>query len=221
MAFSKTSLIVKDIFKRRSMFRGEAQTLKPHQVGVHRANRNGHMPNLLYIYDTLTPNVQKDGFDPRRARPGIVIHCATAEKVARQLAYNESCFESAPGMWPPIDREKMLYFSLAFSHMTIKLRLHEANHTCTSTGRCFKAISDDSELQYAIATGHSYIVLSEDTTDEEAKILSEWYNSDQDQNNSSTEASLLRSIASVCRPMLASGPHIKVATVTQQVLALA
>ena len=52
----------------------------------------------------------------------------------------------------------------------------------------------DIELQHVVNTGHEWIELDENTTDEEAALVSEWLNADQQQNNSNSEASLIRVI---------------------------
>ena len=47
------------------------------------------------------------------------------------------------------------------------------------------------ELVTAVDRGHFYYILDELTTDEEAKLLAEWKNQDQNQNNPTTQSQLI------------------------------
>ena len=216
--FAKTSKVVEQILAKRALNKGVPQRFKPHTCGVSQWNRKGQSPNLMYIHGPLFDNMKKDGFDPKRAKPGLAIVYSSGPKLDAALDYNKRIAEFAPGMWPPVDAEHMRHFTLSFSHMTIKLRLHEAASVCELTGKSFKVDKDDDEdLHYVAKEGHEYIALSEDTTEEEAQLLSDWYNSDQDQNTGSSEASILKTIQLVVQAMVRESKLLRVSSVVQKV----
>ena len=217
--FAKTSKVVEQILAKRALNKGVPQRFKPHTCGVSQWNRKGQSPNMMYIHGPLFDNMKKDGFDPKRAKPGLaIVYNDSGPKLDAALAYNKRIAEFAPGLWPPVDAEHMRRFTLSFSHMTIKLRLHEAESVCEITGKSFKVNKDDDEdLHYVAKEGHEYIALSEDTTEEEALLLSDWYNSDQDQNTGTSEASILKTIQLVVQGMVRESKLLKVSSVVQRV----
>lgn len=216
--FAKTSKKVEQILLNRAAHKGDTIRIRPSRIGVHQCNRKGQSPSMQYIHGALTNNVKKDGFDAKRARPGIVVEMTSQSKLTESLDFNRKIADYSPGLWPAIDAEIMKFFTLSFTHMTIKLRLHEAGHVCEATGQSFVVDpKEDPDLAYVVSEGHEYIVLSEDTTPEEAQLISDWYNSDQDQNNSSSEASLIRTIQLVVQELQKSSKIIKTAQVIQKV----
>eukprot|EP00973_Karenia_brevis_P074286 10321192-Karenia_brevis.AAC.1 len=101
----------------------------------------------------------------------------------------------------------------------MKLRLHECNHVCDHVSFQLNP-DDDPELDYVVKNGHDFIVLDgAKVTDEECRIVSEWKNADQNQNNASTEASLIRSIQLSCLELQrqTKSSNIKMASVVQEV----
>ena len=102
--------------------------------------------------------------------------------------------------------------------MTIKLRLHASKHHDQASGRSFELKpGEDPELDYVVEHGHEYIILDETVTNEEAELISDWYNSDQDQNNASTEASLMRLVQQSCRSLMKQSVHVNISSIVQQV----
>lgn len=218
---AKKSKIVDGIMKTKCLFKGTPQRVKPGRAGVHSKNRKGQMPNMQYIYNTLNTNVKKDGYCTTRAKPGIVVrYLEGSEKLKKQRDHQNKIAQGAIEKWPPLNLDHMFDFTLAFTHMNIKLRLHEAKYVDPISGTSFVLEQgEDPDLDYVVDNGHEFVVLDgEQVTDEDCMLISDWYNADQDQNNSSTEASLINSIKLVCKEL--TGPdnkHVKISSVVQKV----
>ena len=89
--------------------------------------------------------------------------------------------------------------TLALSHMTLTTRLFKHEVKSSITGNTFAVASDDEDHKFAVQHGLLYWVLREEISDEEAMTLSEWRNSDNNQNLMNSEAQLLRAISRICR----------------------
>ena len=76
-------------------------------------------------------------------------------------------------LYPPVNEEKMQYFTLACTHVTLTLRCIKAGMTSELAGVQF-AINDDEELSCVVMNGHKYIVLTDEIDAESAMQLSEW-----------------------------------------------
>ena len=187
----KKSQAAKAIIKQRRLFT-EPQRLKPRTVGVHEWNRKGVPPNIVYVHRELHSQISSDGMDSDRCIPGIVIRYTTKELVKKQLDHQMKIASSRPQAWPPVFAEEMNNFSLAGTHFTLLMRLSESEQVSALTNRPFSPPSNDPTWIEMIEQGHLYWILSEETTQEEAYIISEWRNSDQNQNQANNESTLIK-----------------------------
>ena len=203
--------------------------LKPHEVLPHPYNRNGQHINIMYIHQDLKTNMDRDGLDPERLQPGIVIKYKDPAKIKWLQDYSYNMMGGQPQLWPPVEQSKAVHGSVATSHVTVKLRLHEAKVKCDQTGVDFVLCADPTDPKYdedlwkkAHGPGHTYWVLGEDTTEEEAKLLSSWRNADQNQNNGNSEASLISDVREVIRQLLTkakvAGKEMKTVPIGQVVM---
>ena len=77
--------------------------------------------------------------------------------------------------------------------------------------------ADDDDLREKVQTGHHYIVLRDDIPDEDLAFVSEYLNSDQNQNQCTSEMSTLAQVLSAVEQELKNTPHPKVSAIVQAV----
>ena len=174
--------------------------LHPDSVLVHPRNRSGQAPNIQYIHRTLGPNLMKQGYDPKRPHDGYVVELQDANAKKEVMEYNRKIGTHKVGLMPPIHDDMVKYAALGGNHLTLTLRLFKHNVTSPITGVTFQAPSSDNELKQVIDLGHRYVVLDgAKMTKEDCDVVSKWLNSDQDQNQSSGSAQLIRTLLDLCR----------------------
>lgn len=221
---AKKARVWEDIKANKSLFNGEPQQLVPPSVGVAYQNRKGIPPNMQYVYGNLTHNMKNDGCCASREKVGVVLRYAAGPKLDRQRQHQVMLKSAASERWPPLNTDNMFDFTLANTHINIKLRLHNAGHVDPISGVSFALEQDpkhdnyDKLLNLRAASGLTFYVIDGDQiSDNEAFIVSEWFNSDQDQNSASSEVSLIRSIQIKATEIGADGTVVKLASLVQQV----
>lgn len=224
VAVAKKARVWESILKEKACFKGEPQRILPTTVGVAKQNRKGVPPNIAYIYGNLSHNMKNDGYCQSREKIGVVLRYAAGPKLEAQRKHQQWLKTIAPQKWPPVDEASMHDFTLANTHINIKLRLHAANHQDPSSGVSFAVEKNpihpdhDEQLCAKLDIGLKFYVLDGDQiTDEEAYIVSEWFNSDQDQNSASSECSMIQSIMLKASEMGESNSVVSLAGLVQRV----
>ncbi len=150
----------------------------------------------------------------------FAIDFKTPQHVRENIAFNLSLGDGTD-LYPPVVQSRMARATLAGSHLTLLLRCLRSGMKSSLIGTCFVVGDGDPDLKKVVDEGHSYWLLSEDITEEEAVLLSEWRNSDQNQNQCNSEMQLIKSIQRICTKELSLLPHasgqIKVAAIVQKV----
>ena len=126
----------------------------------------------------------------------------TPEKLADAISHMEAV-TSRTNLHPPMQKDRIKYFTIAGTHISIALRLFAAGQKSGLTGQVFKVPSDDIELQNEVNLGHMYWILDESISASEAQLVSEWRNADQNQNQLNSEVQTLRSIHAILVKKLA------------------
>ena len=158
---------------------GAAVELDPDQIGVCPWNRRGVKPNIHIVHCVVFPSFKNHTFDPGRLHNGYVIWVKCPKMRKEWVEYNKE-LAAGSSLYPPVYEDKMEYFTLACTHVTITLRCCKAGMISEITGIQFTA-GDDVELKKVVrGGGHKYKVLTGDTPKEEAMQLSEWKNADND-----------------------------------------
>ena len=80
-------------------------------------------------------------------------------------------------------------------------------------------IQRQNNLKVAVRDGHRYWILDEKISGDDAMILSEWRNSDNNTNQVTHEIQILRSIQRYCRAEAKTSTSVKVATIIAKVSA--
>ena len=181
---------------------------------AHPRNRNGHAPNIQYIHRTLIPNIISQGFDPKRPNHGYLVELTNEKQKERVLNFNRAFGSHKSGVLPPIFDENVKYACLGGNHLTISLRMLKHQVHSSITGQRMVAPDSDVELQQVINLGHTYIVLDGDSlSDSDAELVSRWLNSDQDQNQASGTAMVMRSLTDLIRLEKKQCAQVRISTV--------
>ena len=186
-------------------------------VGVSEYNRP---VCIQYIHKNVGPKIQAEGYDPERPNVGYAIHLESPEKIAAFLKHNADIMLDQPELWPPILKDKMVYACLGGNHITITFRCCKHGVNSGSTGFVFR-VGDDDELGEAVNEGHHYVVLREDTTPDEARLIHEWLNSDQNENAGNNEQELFKTCQLKLKTMVKPGQdsqQVKVGTVVAKIV---
>ena len=180
-------------------------------------NRAGQAPNIAVVHTSLYQSICRDGFDKRRPHPGFAIQMESTEMIAANIAFNKKLADGTD-TYPPLVVSHMTRATLAGSHLTLLLRCLRSGMKSSLLGTSFTINDDDDDLKKVVADGHCYWLLSEKITEEDAVLLSEWRNSDQNQNQFNSEMQLIKNIQRIClkEQSLANG-QVKLATVVQKV----
>ena len=129
VAVAKKARVWESILKEKACFKSDPQRILPTTVGVAKQNRKGVPPNIAYIYCNL--------YCQSREKIGVVLRYAAGPKLEAQRKHQQWLKTIAPQKWPPVDEASMHDFTLANTHINIKLRLHAANHQDPSSGVSF------------------------------------------------------------------------------------
>eukprot|EP00959_Pyramimonas_sp_CCMP1952_P254383 5313614-Pyramimonas_sp.AAC.1 len=180
-----------------NVFRGEFVNIPPEEIGYCPWNRSSSDPNMQYVHKDLNANFKK-GYDPLRAKPGVVVRVRKEDnpKLWQEwVNYNKQLARNST-LYPPVNEEKMCYFTLASSHHTLLIRLYQARIISTLTGERFQ-VENDEKLTRVITAGHKYIVLDHTCPKEECEKLSEWMNADNNSSLAKSEVEHIKHCKSV------------------------
>lgn len=174
----------------------EPKLIPPGHLLVAPANRDGAPPNIQYVHQGILRSIAKAGFDRTRPQVGICVQFKSTEGKDALLKYNK-VFSSGNRLFPPIDDSKVLYGTLAGSHLNLALRII---HSGLPSPACdvSKLAPPGSPLADVVENGHKWWILPEDTPVDQQVEVSQWRNMDQNENQSMHEVELLRAVISVC-----------------------
>ena len=175
----------------------EAKQIEPQQILVAPLNRDGAPPNCQHIHNGLIKSFLEKGFDPSRPQVGILVEFKSAEKKRELLNHNRR-FTYGNVLLPNIEEDKVLYGSLAGSHLNLALRLIQQGAS-SPAGDLRSLAASDASLQDAVAHGHKWFVLRENTDPREQVDISLWRNQDQNENFQTHEIELLQTIMSTAK----------------------
>ena len=104
----KINQMAADIIQRRKLFDGPV-VVKCSRTGPDPDNRGGLPINILYCRKNITPNVDRDGWDPDRMQTCVLKLYKSQSGIDRLQAHSSAMSASKPALWPPIIRELMAY----------------------------------------------------------------------------------------------------------------
>ena len=183
------------------------------QILVHPRNRQGQPPNTQYIHKSLCPNLMSQGFDPNRPSVGYLVELSNDAIKKQVVDFNKSLAKQT-GVMPPIFDDTARYACLGGNHLTISMRLMKHNTVSPITGQMLTVPAGDEELKKVVEVGHRYVVLKPDElTDAEAELISRWLNTDQDQNQSSGRAMVIRSLIDICAKEMTKSSIVRVSNI--------
>ena len=100
----------------------EPNQLDPSSILVVPAHRDGAPPNVPHIHGGILKGLLDNGFDSTRPAVGVCVEFKTSESKRKLLEHNRR-FSASHSQLPKIDESKVLYGSLASSHLNLALRL--------------------------------------------------------------------------------------------------
>ena len=154
-------------------------------VGPSEMNRD---TNIQYVHTGVGAGIKQDEFDPERASAGYVIRLKGQARIEAFQAFYRKLSLTAPELYPPMLKDKMTMPCLSANHLTLCLRGFKHNVKDLIPN------PDDKDLGLKITNGHKYYVFKEDIPAEAMLLVSEWENSDNNQNSGTNEAALMRTV---------------------------
>ena len=140
------------------------------------------------------------GFDSTRPQVGICVEFKSPEGKAKLLEHNRRFSNDA---LPRIEEAKVLYGSLAGSHLNLALRLIQQGAPSTS-GNLRNLLEDNETLSDVVLKGHKWWVLKEETPESSQVDISLWRNQDQNENHGTHEIEILQTIVATADLMRSS-----------------
>ena len=144
------------------------------------------------------------GYDPNFSKFGIVVKVTSPEKLKSMLTWVKGLEARAQGMYPAMVEDKAMYFTIAGTHITIALRMFKQGFKSVVNGQTFQIPEWQTELQDVCHKGHYYKILDENVALEDIILISNYYNSEQDNSLQTSDGSMLKSIQNVIREMPSS-----------------
>ena len=193
----------------------EPKQIDPQAILVAPMNRDGAPPNVPHVHHGILKSIVEQGFDSTRPSVGICVEFKSPEAKRRLLEHNIRFSHGNPLM-PKIDENKVLYGSLAGSHLNLALRLIQQGFLGPA-GDLSTVVHSSKGLADVVQNGHKWWVLQEDTDLASQVDVSLWRNMDQIQNHGTHEIEILQTIVSTASLMRSaasassshSGEHVR------------
>ena len=180
----------------------EHKQLAPSSILVAPANRDGAPPNVPHIHRGILKGLMDNGFDAARPPVGVCVEFKTPEGKRKLLEHNHR-FSASNNQLPKIDESKVLYGSLASSHLNLALRLIQQG-AASPVGDLRALCEKDRVLAETVENGHKWWILQENTPLEAQVDISFWRNQDQNENNGTHEIELLQNVVASAEVLKAS-----------------
>lgn len=193
----------------------EPKQIPPGHLLVAPANRDGAPPNIQYVHQGILRSLGKAGFDRTRPQTGICVQFKSTEAKKRLLEYNKT-FTLGNPLYPPIDEAKVLYGTLAGSHLNLALRIIQSGLPSPATD-VSKLAPAGSPLGEVVESGHKWYILPEETPVDQQVEVSLWRNMDQNENQGLHEIEVLRSVISCCAEVSKVRSNLSVADIVARV----
>ena len=159
-------------------------------------NRKKGKPNVQYIHRTLFEKITgSEGFDPNKLQHLMAIEYESPKLRKTNVDHNTMLTKLTPGCLPPVMHEKMNKATFAGSHIRIAVGCFKHNIVSPVTKQAFR--SECEYLATATKTGLWAWLFKDTIPGEDVMLLSEWRNSDQNQNLINSEVSLIRAIQEI------------------------
>ena len=197
--YGKASLRFQNILKVHGLPHGRPEPKRRHCTWVLPSpfNRLGRPLNYRYIHFDLAPNLAKDGFNPNRPTPGLIVVRTKPDRLKRLHDHAKEMHRSNQLLLPPlVITENTNRECLGGNHLTVTLRMYNSTYKSPLSGHVCECTNDTDPhlVLVAIEEGHWYFELDDEVTDDDCKFLSELLNSDQNQNQCNSEDHLRRMI---------------------------
>ena len=178
-------------------------------------NRLGAPLNMMYIHHELALGIHTKGFDPTRPRAGVIVRRTNPDKIKRLKAHALSMQAVAKSLWPQLnlDSPECVYECISSNHLQTVFKMYQTGYTSPLVNITFIVPDDEQDLKDRIEIGHPCWILRDDIPDEDMIFLSEYLNSDQNENQTTSEISTLSQVNSFVEQELEKTPHPQVAKI--------
>ena len=145
-------------------------------------NRGGGPLNMPYVHLKLCKkSIGTDGYDPKRPRPAVAIHYEDKELILKLQDHNLK-FMEGNNLYPPIFKDKAVNATLASSHLFCGHRLFKNCCKSEFTGYVFEPNAWDTQHVFLLENGAPCYLLKQGLPATSARVISDYYNSDQNDN---------------------------------------
>lgn len=182
-------------------------------------NRMGQPLNMVYVQQDLIPGIVDRGFNPKRPHPGFLVNRGGNGAALERLNHHNKVMRGGSSKMYPryVYRPDAVMECLGGNHLTISAESIGSGMT-NDKGKTWAVPADDEDCRYLVDKGHIYFELRGDLPDDDARFLSEYLNSDQNQNQQNSEISTLRHVALKVKAHLEKTPHPRTQVVVAEVL---
>ena len=147
-----------DTLKQNAVYPEPIQ-IDPRHILVSWLNRQGAPPNVQHLHFIIIRSFVAKVYDPTRPQHGIRVEIKSEEGKRRLIEHNRR-FTAGCSLLPPISendllKQRVIYASLAFSHVNLVLRIGLAGLP-SPAGDLAKAIEDDPNLKEVVFNGHHW-----------------------------------------------------------------
>ncbi len=190
------------------------------KVLVSPKNRLGVSLNIQYAHMDLSVRIHTKGYAAERPKVGVVVRRTDPKKIQELRDHNLAMQAAAPSLFPPLNTTspEAVMECVGGNHLTLVFRMYGAQYTSPLSGITYIVADDEAELHDRVDRGHVYLVLKDGIPDEDLEFLSEYLNSDQNENQCTSEVSTLSQVDKVVKEELLKTPHPAVSKVTATVL---
>ena len=123
-------------------------------TGVSPYSRLGAPPNMPYVHNSPSRNVEEKGFDPARTREGYVIDRTDPSKIEKLVRWNQD-LRSGSTMYPPMFPSMMKKEVVGGNHLTLTIACYDTGFT-RPDGSQYVALGEDTDLENVCDDVHWY-----------------------------------------------------------------
>jgi len=202
---------IKEIFEKHKLFPNPVR-VQCWKVVPDMVNRSGQPPNMRYLHENLEPNQEVDGFDELRPKPGVLKKLSEPVQKKRQIDYNKELMAGTTGLYPALYEELIEYSCLGANHLTLSHRGIHSKLVSSITGKAWST-NGCKNLDRVLQIGLEYYIFDDKISDDDAKLVSEAHNAEQDQNAVTGDGQNIRKVLNIFQGLQKIQKHVPVGRV--------
>ena len=165
----------------------ELMQIEPNKVAISTVNR---LFSAMQTHNAILTSFKVNGHDPFRPKAGVCCEVRSPARLKELRDFNQNLTDQTPLM-PAFHPNRVEYEALSANHYNTALRLvAEGRHSPAGDLAMLRA--EDASLADAATNGHYWIVLPESLDEETKSTLCQWFNQDQNENQTITDGEMVR-----------------------------